>query len=355
MQGSNKTNEIFSLKNFTQHISIRSAEATVDEYERNCIHFFKYYLGLGKDDTLILTEENALGLKKEDVFSYIAEQHSSGLGASIIRLRIYAIKKYYRYLITFGLFTKETFINVFDEVELPKQKYRKQKVFLKKDTKEIIETFRDNINDFHTLRNFIFILICATTGARRKEIAMIKIQDIDFDTKHITFYNTKNGKPRSIEMTDELIDYLTEYLPQRKVIAKNTDNLFISKSGKEVDVGTIDTMIRYYAKKYKLSLSFHAFRRGFATEIYLKKIPLRKIMLAMGHGDINMTLKYIYDDDADEAVRAYSYNDDETVVEKPNNTDVMSLLKTIEALTKQNEMQAQQIGTLIEQLSIKSA
>lgn len=57
---------------------------------------------------------------------------------------------------------------------------------------------------------YSIVLIALTTGARRGEILGLKWRDIDFDQKIAHFKETKNGKPRSVALSDLVIDALKQ-------------------------------------------------------------------------------------------------------------------------------------------------
>ncbi len=300
------TKDILSTDNFKKYLQTTSLSPyTIDGYCRAVNEFFRFYT------------ENQLSLKKEHVFEYIASLNGKNLSPSKINLGTSAIKKYYQYLIDYNLITKNVYIDIFDGIQTPKIIFKKQISYTKNEVENIIEFFRSRIKDFNTLRNFVFILICATTGARRKEIGTLKIQDIDLITKHIELYNTKNNNPRSIKISDELTSYLKKYIEQHHAITKDIDNLFITKCGKIMTVNSLCTLLVAIVKKERkqpkpklnINLEFHAFRRSFATELHKNGTSLYKLSKILGHSNINMTSKYIHDTDTDNDVLAYSYND----------------------------------------------
>ena len=322
---------IYSVYSFAAHISIALSEVTVKEYKNVLKHF------------LAFLNKHPSEIKKYDLMNYLSKMNIDRTGASFIKLRFAAIKKYYKYLTRFDMFDRTYFIDLFDDIELPKITHKKQKIYLKHDVKDIIDIFENDSDSFVGLGNLVFLLIAATTGARRKEIAMLKVCDIDITSEHIIFFNTKNKKPRSIKLSSNVIEKIKTYLLIRNKVLKNgNDNLFLNSRGYTTTVDCIDMRIRKHAKKYGVSISFHAFRRGFATELSNNKVPIEKISKLLGHSSISMTAsRYVYNDDGlDNAVLSYSFDDTKisNIIETSNslkNIDITNMLMTINNLTNE--------------------
>jgi site-specific recombinase XerD len=120
--------------------------------------------------------------------SFVYEMMSKKLSASMVLLRIAAIKKYYKYLIYFNAFNRVKFIDIFENLELPKVTQQKQKIYMASDVRNIVEKLEKCKTNFVSMQTLVFILIASTTGARRREIAGVKVTDIDFESNHIYFY-----------------------------------------------------------------------------------------------------------------------------------------------------------------------
>ena len=327
-------NNIYSVYSFAAHISIALSEVTVKEYKNVLKHF------------LAFLNKHPSEIKKYDLMNHLSKMNIDRTGASFTRLRFAAIKKYYKYLTRFDMFDKRFFIDLFYDIELPKVRHRKQKIYLKHDVKDIIDIFENDSNSFVGLGNLVFLLIAATTGARRREIASLKICDINLQTDHITFFNTKNKKPRSIKLSNNVVDKIKIYLLMHSEISKDSSGLlFLNEQGYATTVDCIDMRIRKYAKKYGIKISFHAFRRGFATELSNNKVPIEKISKLLGHSSISMTAsRYVYNDDGlDNAVLSYSFDDTNisNIIETSNilknisNIDITNMLVTINNLTNE--------------------
>ena len=173
---SKNKNDLYSVESFIQHISISMSDATVREYGNNLKYFLKFL------------DKHPKKINKSILMSFVYEMMSRKLSASIIALRIAAIKKYYKYLIYFNSFNRVKFIDIFENLELPKVTQQKQKIYMASDVKNIVSRLEESKHNFVSFQTLVFILIASTTGARRREISGVKIADIDFDSNHIYFY-----------------------------------------------------------------------------------------------------------------------------------------------------------------------
>lgn len=66
----------------------------------------------------------------------------------------------------------------------------------------LIEILKRQKDTFVNKRNILTILLMSNTGIRRKEIALINPNAIDFENNTIMIYKTKGSKPRIIEFSE---------------------------------------------------------------------------------------------------------------------------------------------------------
>ena len=312
------SNSIYTLESFVNFIGVSLSRKSVKEY-RHCVKsYFEFLKKKNKSPSSLI---------KTDILEYVSFLKNKGLSSSFIKTNFWAVKKYYKYLVKHDALDRLTFLDVFDDVDLPKIEFKSQKVYLKTNVEEILTVFKKDTDDIVGFGNYIFLLIMATTGARRAEVSLLKVSDIDFATSHITFYNTKNKKPRSVKMSEYLVSNLLKYIDLRsKKSQDNSDYLFLDKKGYKVSIDAIDSRIREYCKKRNIKISFHPFRRGFATELANARVPIDKISKILGHSSINVTsAHYIYSSDLDEAALSYSLFDDKqnTLKNRIQNTSII--------------------------------
>ncbi len=169
-------------------------------------------------------------------------------------------------------FEEGQYAKIFHKVRLPKVIIKQQEVYLKSRADSIINLFKKLIDysNFTTLVNHshygaqrVFLVLIAYTGARRNEVATLKVEDIDLQNKCIHFRNTKNSKPRYAPVTDKILGIIKDYLIEReKNIKSKTTSLFLNKRGNPINADSIGANIIMVAKQHGIDMKFHAFRRG---------------------------------------------------------------------------------------------
>jgi integrase len=145
------------------------------------------------------------------------------------------------------------------------------------------------------------------TGMRAGEIAGFQWPDIDWNGKFFMvrrsikkgrIYETKTGKVRRIDMSDDLIEELTAYRRRRLEEAlKNGRNVisewvFASSEGTPIDMHNVER--RVFEKCLRLAglrkIRFHDIRHTFASLLIQNGAPLAYVKDQLGHSSIKVTV-----------------------------------------------------------------
>ncbi len=143
----------------------------------------------------------------------------------------------------------------------------------------------DVLKDCPLTKNIVFFAI--NTGMRRGEIFNLKWFDVDLGRKAVLVRQSKNGKPRTIPMNDEVYA-MVHSLP--KVSA------YVFPSPKTN--GRLNNTKRSFEGAIKQAgienFTFHDLRHTFATRLADKGVPLSVLAELLGHSDIRMTKRYAH-------------------------------------------------------------
>jgi site-specific recombinase XerD len=159
---------------------------------------------------------------------------------------------------------------------------------------QFLDTVRGYIlkrQDVKSLRFMALVILLLQTGARIGEALSINQADIDQENKEIPIIG-KGGKPRTLFLRDETMQWIDRYLAVRK---DNEPALFASLDGtarwKQTDVGR---SFRRYKDLSGIKKHFviHTFRHTFATQYLMKGAGINVVQTALGHSDPVTTLKY---------------------------------------------------------------
>jgi len=146
-------------------------------------------------------------------------------------------------------------------------------------TPDEIERFFEAVDNQHK-PIFSFIL---STGARRSEVYKLLRDDVDFQSKTITFRNTKGKKDRAVPITLELAHLL-------KSINRVQDRVF------PYNVSWFTHLFRKYRQKAGLGdhLTLHSLRHTSATGLLRGGANIYTVQKLLGHSSISVTERYLH-------------------------------------------------------------
>lgn len=151
------------------------------------------------------------------------------------------------------------------------------------------------------------LLLLAETGFRIGELLGVRYgEDIDYKN-HVIYVNfrednennarAKNAEFRRAKISDATFDILTFYIEEYKELILKQEYLFINVSGdyagKPFKVSGVYAMLRRLEEKTGIKASPHMLRHYFANERRKDGWKLELISQALGHRNIETTMKYL--------------------------------------------------------------
>lgn len=156
-------------------------------------------------------------------------------------------------------------------------------------------------------RDQVLLLLLAETGFRIGELLGVRYgEDIDYKN-HVIYVNfrednennarAKNAEFRRAKISDATFDILTFYIEEYKELILKQEYLFINVSGdyagKPFKVSGVYAMLRRLEEKTGIKASPHMLRHYFANERRKDGWKLELISQALGHRNIETTMKYL--------------------------------------------------------------
>ena len=135
------------------------------------------------------------------------------------------------------------------------------------------------------------VLLALNTGMRRGELFNLKWTDVAFERNMLTIQGktAKSGKTRHIPMTDEASDILKRWSEK----PQNSDYVFPGLDGGILD--NIKTSWNRLVKDADIKkFRFHDCRHTFASRLVMRGVDLNTVRELLGHGSIEMTLRYAH-------------------------------------------------------------
>jgi len=198
--------------------------------------------------------------------------------------------------------TLRAFFNKAIEWEYIKKSPITSKKFLRIDEKPKRYLTKDEINKILNNTNDIkfksFILFLLLTGCRRNEALNLSWRDIDFKNRTITINKSKTHRMRTIPISDEVYELLTNL----KKTTRSFNKVF------EYQDRYISRKFHKYVKSLGIECRLHDLRHTFASLLVSSNIQIRIIQDLLGHKDIKSTLVYTHTQEKEksEAVKKVS-------------------------------------------------
>lgn len=130
----------------------------------------------------------------------------------------------------------------------------------------------------------LYILAALQTGARRAELLRLQWADVDMKRRSLTFRETKNGRDRTVPMTETLREALLE-LPRP-----------LEPTAHVLPHYEPAALTRAFARLGKRlgihGLTFHDLRHDAASTLTAAGVSQRAVMELLGHRDPRMTVRY---------------------------------------------------------------
>lgn len=136
------------------------------------------------------------------------------------------------------------------------------------------------------------ILIAAETGARRKQITLMMRDDFNPEERTLRIPPVKRGVERFEVLSARTAKLLKDYLESRK---DDDPHLIVNSRGKPLTVMLMTIAFINLKKRlgiYLKGLSWHSFRRSYATWLYQHGLKELEIMQAGGWKSLNMVAAY---------------------------------------------------------------
>jgi integrase len=135
---------------------------------------------------------------------------------------------------------------------------------------------------------YLLVLLAITTGARKGELTSLRWNNIDFGRKTAYIATTKNGQPKVLPLTDDVIDELLKF---------NEDNnalIFKSQIRDNVSYCFTKPWRRALEQANIQDFRFHDLRHTTASYLAQSGASLLEIAEVLGHKQIQVTKRYAH-------------------------------------------------------------
>lgn len=234
-----------------------------------------------------------LTLTHRELRGYLAELSRAGYAPTTVARRLSALRGLYRWMLREGRCPSAAVA----AVASPKLSKTLPRTMSDSDADALIATCAGD--DPVDLRDGAFLELLYATGARISEAAGLEVGSVDFARRQVTLFG-KGSKERIVPLYERALDSLRAYLergrPALLRAGRPTQALFLSTRGNPMTADALRARFERRVAEAGLdpSLTPHAMRHTFATELLSGGADLRSVQELLGHESLSTTQIYTH-------------------------------------------------------------
>lgn len=267
-----------NLQNYLQN---ELSESSVKTYLYEIEKFKKHY-------------KNPEKISYQNLMEYV-ELLRKNYNPQSVKRTIYAIKKYYDYLVNIG----KVKINIASNIKIKDGKenpVQLQELLTEKELQKLLEPRKERY-PILAKRNQIIISLLVNQALLVGDIERLKVEDIDLKEAKIKVQKTGITNSRILELKAEQILLFYQYLQQEreqlKTFRTETENYFLlGKLGTKITSDDINYLVSTYKKNFAKKLTSITIRQSVIKLKLDQGENLRKVQYFAGHKHADTTEKY---------------------------------------------------------------
>lgn len=240
-----------------------------------------------------------LTVRHQQIRRYLAYLDQAGYVRTTINRHLSSIKGFYRWLVVEGHCESSPA----DILQGPKQPKTLPRVIPSGDMEQLLDTPSTPVSgkeksEALSLRNKALLELLYAAGLRVSEAAGLLVSGIDISIGMVRVMG-KGSKERLVPLHQKACAVLQEYLEKARPILlgnNQSEYVFVSVHGKALSTSTVRTVFKKALHEAGLdeSLSPHAMRHSFATDLLSGGADLRSVQEMLGHSNLSTTQIYTH-------------------------------------------------------------
>lgn len=221
--------------------------------------------------------------------AFIANRHRKGLGGKSLQRLLSAIRSFFRWMLREGIAEH----NPATPVRAPKSP-RHLPATLDADT--IAQLLDIPCDTPLAIRDKAMMELFYSSGLRLSELSNLHWEQLDLVSGMVTVTG-KGNRSRMVPVGRIASEALIEWRKARvKFASFEEPHVFVSQRGNAIAVRTIQSRIRYWAKRQGMPQNIypHLLRHSFASHMLESSGDLRAVQELLGHADISTTQIYTH-------------------------------------------------------------
>lgn len=230
-------------------------------------------------------------INTEDIKPFLGWLHDRGMKKSSLRLKISAVRSFFKYCAKKKLIEKNPAIGIAS----PKKDKRLPSFLLKDEVVNLINKFDPETAT--GARDIALIELLYGSGLRISEALSLNTDNIS-DSSQTIKITGKGNKQRIVPLGKKSLDALKNYLIKRSELISNGQNnaLFLNKKGLRLDATEAYRIVHSAMAGITDSprKSPHVLRHSFATHLIDNGADLRSVGEMLGHSSLSTTQVYTH-------------------------------------------------------------
>ena len=279
------------LNQFCEWMRVMSySEATIESREYSLKRFLQW---CGERGVMSVQEVTKPILERYRRYLYYKKKSDNTPLHTRTQLHhLVAVRSFFKWL------SKSNYIlyNPAADLELPKEGIRLPKHVLTIEEAEQVLNQPD-LTTAVGIRDRAILELFYSSGIRRKELARLKLHDVDFDRGTLMVRQGKNKKDRLIPVGERALRWLDKYIWEiRPELMVDPDDgfMFLSTMGSPLGLRYLAARVRKYVKEADIGKngSCHLFRHTMATLMLEGGADIRYVQEMLGHAKLDTTQIY---------------------------------------------------------------
>lgn len=234
-----------------------------------------------------------LDLTHRDLRSYLVELTRAGYTTQTISRHLSALRGLYRWMQREGRCSAATAV----ALSSPKLARTLPRTMSDEDVRRLLSVCEGD--DPVSLRDRAFLELLYATGARVSEVSGLEVGDVDPVAAQVRLFG-KGSKERIVPVYQEALDRVDDYVRRGRASLVRPERpcsaLFVSTRGNPMSPDALRTVFERRVVQAGLdpSLTPHAMRHTFATELLGGGADLRSVQELLGHESLATTQIYTH-------------------------------------------------------------
>ncbi len=259
------------------------SEHTIIGYSRALDDFYTYFVEFYE------TEPDINLVQSDDIKPFLGWLHDNGLGKNSIRLKVSALKSFFKFCRRKKLIDN----NPANFVAIPKKDKMLPSFLTKAEANSLFSYV--GASEQNASRDRCMLELLYGTGLRLSEMINLKISDVDLANRQVKVFG-KGRKERIVPLGSKAIAAIKQYLQERASGNDGSPLLFISQSGKRLNPSVAYRMVKKNigAVSDVKQKSPHSLRHTFATHLLDNGADIKSVSEMLGHSSLSSTQVYTH-------------------------------------------------------------